>query len=174
MKKIWLILFLTLYFISVPVVYCNSSNYVLPYPSVMPGSKTYKLHLLWEKLMKYWYFGNFAQFRYNLNQSDKYLVEAKTLFEYKQYLLAYSALQKSDLYFKEAPLYLKKALKENKNVVQKQNVFKSAEKKHLEVLNDLISQVPLKFEWKDEKSSSITLDLHKAIINSIEIREQSL
>ena len=66
------------------------SQYVLPYPSAMPGSFLYKLNLVQEEILRYWYFGDFGQFKYNLGLSDKYLVEAKTLFEYKQYLLAIS------------------------------------------------------------------------------------
>lgn len=174
MKKIWAFLLLTLFLILTPSVCAATSDYVLPYPSAMPGSKAYKLHLLWEKFMEYWYFGNFAKFEYNLKQSDKYLVEAKILFEYNQYLLAYNALEKSDLYFKKTPSYLREALKENKNIIQKQKIFKSAGKKHIEVLNDLINRIPSTFEWKDEKSSPIILDLHKAIRNSIGIREENI
>ncbi len=63
------------------------SDYVLPYPSSMPGSIYYKLHLAWESVIEYWNFGDFGQFIYNLKQFNKYVVEAKTLFEYIQYLL---------------------------------------------------------------------------------------
>ncbi|MCL4418206.1 MAG: hypothetical protein M1365_16230 [Actinobacteria bacterium] len=91
------------------------SSYVLPYPSAMPGSSSYKIHQLYESIIKYWYFGNLGQFKYNLKQSDKYLVEAKTLFEYNQYLLASKALTKSDYYFKNIEPYLLKAKNEIKN-----------------------------------------------------------
>lgn len=147
------------------------STYVLPYPSSMPGSLLYKIHLVKEKLMKYWYFGNFGQFEYNLKLSDKYLVEAKTLFDYKQYLLAYQALQKSDVYFKNIPQYLDKAKKENKNTKRKQNILKEAGKRHMEELNDISLKVPSSFIWKPEKSSPINLNIKDAIQNSIGIRK---
>ena len=56
------------------------SPYVLPYPSAMPGSIFYKLNLIQDELLRFWYFGDFGQFKYNLAQSDKYLVEAINLF----------------------------------------------------------------------------------------------
>ena len=77
------------------------SDYVLPYPSLMPGSKLYILQEIKNTVLQYWYFGNFGQFTYALKQSDKFLVEAKTLFEYDQYLLADEALKKSDYFFEE-------------------------------------------------------------------------
>src|SRR3990167_6873899 len=105
MKRILLTL-LCFAFIA-PKIYAQSS-YVLPYPGEMPGNKVYKLNLIKEKLEKYFYFGNFSQFNYNLKYADKYLVEAKTLFEYKQFLLGDSALKKSDSYFKNLKIILYK------------------------------------------------------------------
>src|SRR5687768_12398331 len=88
-----------LLFLFTPASTLAQSDYVLPYPSSMPGSSLYKIRLIFEEINKYWYFGNISQFTYNLRQSDKYLIEAKTLFEYKQYFLAYQALEKSNHYF---------------------------------------------------------------------------
>lgn len=154
-------------------VYAESS-YILPYPSAMPGSIFYKTHLVWEKVMKYWYFGNFGQFEYNPKQSDKYLVEAKTLFEYKQFLLAYGALIKSDSYFAQSPLYLRLAKRENKDIENKKNILKNAALKHIEILYLLKNEVPEKFEWRPEKSSPTKLNLKEAISKSIEIRKNNL
>ena len=154
-------------------VYAESS-YVLPYPSSMPGGILYKPHLVWEKIMKYWHFGNFGQFEYNLKQSDRYLVEAKTLFEYKQFLLGYSALIKSDSYFSQSPLYLELAKKENKNIEDKKNILRGAALKHMEILYRLKNEVPKTFEWTPEKSSSTALSLEDTISESIEIRKNKL
>ncbi len=156
-----------------PAIFAQS-NYVLPYPSSMPGSASYKLHLVWEKMMRYWHFGSFGQFEYNLKQSNKYLVEAKTLFEYKQFLLGYKALIKSDSYFSQAPLYLKLAEREDKNIANKKNILQNAALKHIEVLELLKSEVPEKFEWKPEKSPPTILNLKEAILKSIEIRKNNL
>lgn len=157
-------------FASPASVHANS-DYVLPYPSFMPGSKFYTVHLLWENIMKYWHFGSFSQFKYNLSLSDKYLVEAKTLFEYKQYYLGYSALQKSDKYFTDTLISLNKAKKENKNIVQKNNMLKSAARKHIEVLEDMKKIVPEEFVWQEEKKDPITLSLSQSVDKSVRIRK---
>lgn len=157
-----------------PQVTHAESDYVLPYPSTMPGSNFYKFHLFWGNISKWWYFGSFGQFEYNLKQSDKYLVEAKTLFEYKQYLLAYQALRKSDIYFNNLQPQLIKATKENKNIVQKKKVFKEASLKHTEVLNEIKQNVPEYFIWRPEKVSPVTLNLKQTVMQSIVIRNKLL
>lgn len=150
------------------------SSYVLPYPSVMPGNSAYKARVVIDEVKKLWYFGSFGQFTYNLKQSDKYLVEAKTLFEYKQYLLGINALQKSNQYFEKAPSYLQYALKENKNVSDKQLLLKEAAQKHMEVLQFMETITPSIFTWQPEKSASTILQLHETINKSIQIREKAL
>lgn len=160
------ILFLNLFSTSV----FAQSDYVLPYPSYMPGNIMYKTRLVLEKFMEYWYFGNFAKFTYNLKQSDKYLVEAKTLFEYKQYLLGYKSLQKSDKYFLNTFKYLKNAKVENKDITEKYSQLKNAGKKHVEILMNFKSIVPLEVLWQPEKSLPTKLNLKSDIENSIRIR----
>lgn len=164
------ILLLTFLLISNPVF--AQSNYVLPYPSTMPGSGFYKLHLLWDKLMQYWYFGDFGQFKYNLKQADKYLVEAKTLFEYKQYLLGVKALNKSDSYFNETNKYLIKARLNGKDTSVNDQLLKSAKEKHKEVLQSLTNIVPDQFIWQPEKDNPTHLNLKEIINNSIKMKEE--
>ncbi len=122
--------------------------------------------------MAHWYFGSFSQFRYNLSLSDKYVVEAKTLLEYKQYFFVYRALQKSDGYFMNALNELTNAQKENKNIDQKQNILRSASLKHIEVLEHLKKIVPVEFIWQEEKKDSVKLPLKGAIDTSITIRKR--
>lgn len=155
------------------IVYADS-NYVLPYPSAMPGSNFYKIRLLYEKIEQYWYFGSFGQFKYHLKLSDKYLVEAKTLFEYKQYLLAYNSLRKSNGYFKYINIYLSKAKEENKNIEQKQNILNEASLKHIETLNIIQRQTPKKFTWQPERGSSTPLDIQDLMEESISLRQKNL
>jgi len=150
------------------------SNYVLPYPSSMPGSFSYKIHLIYESISRYWYFGDFGQFDYGLKMTDKYLVEVKTLFEYKQYLLGYKALKKSDQYFVDILPNLKRAEKNNKNILQKKAILGEAAQKHIEVLRGMISKIPGTIVWEPEKSIPTTLNLKKAIDESILFREKSL
>lgn len=168
MKKVFFVAFLLFIFSSNNVF--AESNYVLPYPSFMPGSKFYKLQEIKDNALRYWYFGNFGQFTYNLKQADKYLVEAKTLFEYKQYLLAYDVLQKSNKYFLNAPIYLDAAKKENKNISENFNLLQEASQKHLEILENLKKELPENVTWRPEKSASTELNLSDLINKSIKIR----
>lgn len=148
------------------------SNYVLPYPSFMPGSKLYVMSELWDRVMKYWYFGDFAQFKYSLGQSDKYLVQAKTLFEYKQYLLGYKALQKTDSFFSEAFSSLERAKQKGEDINGKKALFQEAAKRHTEVLRFMESITPEQFTWQPEDNPSTSLQLKANINKSIMLREK--
>ncbi|HEX7042612.1 MAG TPA: hypothetical protein VF189_05165, partial [Patescibacteria group bacterium] len=150
------------------------STYILPYPSSMPGNITYKIHLLWEKVMSYWYFGSFGQFEYNLKESDKYLVESKTLFEYNQYLLGVNALEKSNNYFQKTLPELNDALKNGKVITDKKTLLQEAAKKHIEVLQYMENNSPKEYYWSPEKSPSSLLKIKDLIDKSIRQREEYL
>lgn len=167
------VLVLLLIFVFKAPVFAQS-NYVLPYPSSMPGGISYKIRLLYENVSKHWYFGDFGQFDYNLKMADKYLVEAKTLFEYKQYLLGYKALQKSDFYFVNIMPNLVRAEKNGKNTLRKKAVFSEASQKHIEVLEKMELETPDTFVWRPEKELPTSLTIQKAILNSILLREKNL
>ena len=167
------VFFLIFFFAMVGSVFAQS-NYVLPYPSSMPGSLLYKSHLIHENFSRYWYFGDFGQFDYNLKMSDKYLVEAKTLFEYKQYFLGDKALRKSDFYFSNIRPNLIKAEKDNKDIVQKKSVLKEAARKHIEILIEMEIDTPDIFNWEPEKVLSTDLYLKRDIENAINIRKNNL
>ena len=162
-------LFLFLFFITTNRVFAQT-NYVLPYPSGMPGSLLYKIHLVYENVSKYWYFGDFGQFDYNLKTADKYLVQAKTLFEYKQYLLGYNALKKSDSYFVNIMPSLARAERNGKNTLKKKTVLREASQKHIEVLEKTEQETPDVFNWQPEKALSTNLYLKKDIEKAINIR----
>lgn len=169
---LFVLVFLLFFLFKTPVF--AQSNYVLPYPSSMPGSKFYIINLIKERILAYWYFGDFGKFNYNLKMADKYLVEAKTLFEYKQYLLGYNALKKSDQYFINILPSLVKAGKNGKNTFQKKIIHKEASKKHIEVIERMEKNTPGVFVWQPEKSTPSTLNLEKALNESIHLREKNL
>lgn len=174
MKRFVVIFFLLISVFSFTSLSYASSSYVLPYPSVMPGGLNYKLHIIWEKIMQYWYFGNFGQFDYNLKESDKYLVEAKTLFEYNQYLLGYDALQKSNTYFSSIMPDLLKAKADGENITDKKILLQSASQKHIEVLQKMKSETPSQFVWSPEKAAASTLQIHQVIDTAIMLRQKDL
>jgi hypothetical protein len=163
-------IFFFLLLLFLPSVTFAQSDYVLPYPSFMPGNPFYEINIIKDEVLKFWYFGSFGQFKYNLKQSDKYLIEAKTLFEYKQYLLGFQALKKSDIYFVKALESLIKAKKENKDVESNSSVIKRAGEKHVEVLAKLKRELPESFVWEPEREKSTVLKINESIDNSIAIR----
>ena len=170
------------YFISILIILLQfsitpvfaQSEYVLPYPSTMPGSFFYRLHGISEKILPYWYFGNLGRFFYSLKESDKYLVEAKVLFEYKQYLLAIHALDASNRYFDVLSSLLKNAEKEGKDVFEKNNTYNQAALKHKEVLVQLMAVTPEVFIWQDEKKQPLKLSIHKQLKEAISRRLKNL
>lgn len=168
--KLFLIILLLL--LTSKISYAQSTH-VLPYPSVMPGNFAYNLNLIKESLIKYWYFGDFAQFKYSLNYSDKYLIEAKTLFEYQQYLLALNALSKSDQYFSKINISLDKA-KKTKSILQNKELLRSASQKHTEVLSKLLEELPETYVWKEENKKEAILMIHKSLNDSLKLREKYL
>ena len=96
-----------------------ASEYVLPYPSYMPGHRLYNLEEVFDRLMRYWYFGNLARAKHEMSLADKKLVEAKILFEYHQHQLAVEALKKADDHFQNTAFFLKKASAEGKDTKEK-------------------------------------------------------
>lgn len=147
------------------------SDYVLPYPSSMPGSKFYLLEQLAEKLKLYWYYGDFGSFTYDLSYADKYLVESKTLFEYGQIKLGADALEKSNRYFSKLEGDLVAAEKNGKDVSEKSALFHSAIIKHKEILTNLKQTLPNEVTWIEENRQEDHLPLHKLLDNSISLRK---
>jgi hypothetical protein len=168
-RLIFFFIFLSLLLFPAPIA--AQSDYVLPYPSFMPGNKLYRLNTLKERFDSYWYFGNFSKYKYNLQLSDKYLVEAKTLFEYKQYLLAAEALEKSDIHWQSAGKHLILAKEEGKITLEKEKQFISASMKHREILAAIEDSIPETFLWNPEKGEKTQLELGEKISQSLKIHE---
>jgi len=145
------------------------SDYVLPYPGLMPGHKLYRLEQIIDRLTRFWVFGDLANFKHELALSDKRLVEAKTLFEYQQYLLATQALEASSHHFKLAKDYLNQAGRQGKQIDQKLTILKSAGKKHQEVLKGL--KLPAVFKWQPENQAETNLNINQLIQEALKDRE---
>lgn len=137
------------------------AEYVLPYPSYMPGNKLYRFSRLIDRIRQPFYFGNISSYKYHLSLADKYLVEAKTLFEYKQYLLATDALARSDAEF---------AIAKRKVIRNFVTQFQEASRAHQVVLNRLQKELPEQFLWTPEKDNPTSLPLKDLINTSITIR----
>ncbi len=172
MKKIIFTLLLTTIYLS--LVVSVQAEYMLPYPSYMPGNKIYKISRIIDSVKAYWYFGDIAQVKYHLMLSDKYLVEAKTLFEYKQYLLASDALKRSYDQFSSIPESLYTAKAKNIDTSAFETLLVDSASKHIEVLNGISSQVPEQFVWTPEKDEATNLDLKQYIETSKLLRSEVL
>jgi len=165
----------TLIMVSTSFLWVNSvfADYVLPYPSFMPGNKVYKISRLIDTLKQYWNFGNIAQIKYHMALSDKYLVEAKTLFEYNQYLLAVDALHRSNIQFSLIPAHITAAKQEGKDITVFETMVRSEAEKHTEVLRTLLDSMPQNFTWIPEKSTPVNLDIRTELENSLQIRQSA-
>jgi hypothetical protein len=144
--------------------------YVLPYPSFMPGNKLYTVSKILDKAQRYWHFGSIAKVKYHMALADKYLVEAKTLFEYKQYLLATQALIRSNEQFQNVHTFLEQAQQEGKDVHVWQQMVNEQSVVHADVLMSLQEHLPKDFLWQPEKEKATQLSLGHLMQESISIR----
>lgn len=167
MKRLVLVLIAILFI--APNAFADSS-YVLPYPSFMPGSKFYTVSIIKERIDEFLNFGSFSRFTHNLSTSDKYLIEAKVLFEYRQFLLASKSLKKSNIYFAHAKENLKSAKQEGKNISSKQKLLVQAGEKHIEVMEKILEDTPEEFVWSPEKERSEKIQIHSNLKQSIDVR----
>lgn len=135
----------------------------------MPGSHFYILSQVIEYLENWWSFGNLSQFTYHLSLADKKLIEAKTLFEYKQYLLASNAIPKYEDHLTRAKTALEKAKKEGKDISQKKALFIAAIAKHKEVLEKIDIDTPPVFIWQPERVNPIPIKIHNLLLKAIEL-----
>ena len=147
--------YVVLFVVALTIATHVHEGYVLPYPSYMPGHKLYRVSRVLDDLKKYWYWGNIAGAKYHIGLSDKYLVEAKILFEYKQYPLALDALKRSDEQFQKIS-----------------RDSSEANEAHIVLLKKLMSELPESYTWQEEHQSPIVLDLHSALRRSIDIRNE--
>ena len=137
----------------------SADEYILSYPSYMPGNVFYPIRRLWERIEEAWYFGHMTQVRYHLKTADKYLVEAKTLFEYGQYKLAVDALSESNNHFIKAVLYELDVTAEKKDNGTQKKILVMASEKHKEILSALGNQLPQSVIWNEERKEPVELKL---------------
>ena len=138
----------------------------------MPGNKLYRISRIVDGVRGVWSWGNIAKIKYHMSLADKYLIEAKTLFEYKQYLFAVDALKRSNNHINKLPFYVMAAEKDGKNISVLREKITESRKAHLLVLNQLKTQLPEEFTWTPEKGSSTPLSLRTIFEEAIYIRQK--
>jgi len=146
------------------------ASYVLPYPSFMPGNRLYRVSRFLDKIQYFWYWGSLARIKYHLHLSDKYLVEAKTLFEYHQYLLAVDALTRSNDHFLSLLPWVGRARTEGKDVSGVRVLLAQAVEKHRHVLGKIAREVPSEVEWKPERQVPTRLFLKERLDEAVAAR----
>lgn len=148
----------------------KAQEYVLPYPGPMPGNKMYTLMAVVDKFQEFWHWGSIAKFRYHIALADKYIIEAKTLYEYKQYLLATDALRRSNQQFARVSSWLVAGVEEGKDMSQYFQQMNLAAIAHQKLLSDLYQRVPSKYIWSPEQTAATELDLHTELGQSVKLR----
>lgn len=127
--------------------------YSLPYPSYMPGHKFYAISRIVDRAKAWWYWGSRGSIKYHSLLADKYLVEAKTLFEYQQYLLALDALKRS-----------------NEHVLLLSSRNPEQMKAHVETLERLKEILPKEFLWQPEKREPTHLPIADLLEEALFLR----
>ena len=150
------------------------ADYVLPYPSYMPGNKLYKPSRLLDAIQVFWYWGNIASAKYHLRLADKYLVEAKTLFEYRQYLLGVEALRRSDKQIPYIKQYLGLAEKEGKDIDHLRTLMVSGMDAHIKTLERLLGELPSDYQWVPEKQSPTSINFTQLLQEAIAARRAAI
>lgn len=146
------------------------ADYMLPYPSYMPGNKLYAVSKALDVLNGWWHWGSIGQCKYHMQMSDKYLVEAKTLFEYKQYILALDALARSDKHIALVPRYIEQAREKEKETRDIKVLFMAELEVHKQTVSNLQSDLQKEFIWTPEKQPAQTLLLHDVLSASLKLR----
>lgn len=170
MKTYIFSLFIILYSLFTPRIIL--AEYVLPYPSYMPGSKLYSVSKKVEWLKSRWYWGAIGQTKYHMMLADKYLVEAKTLFEYKQYVLAINALHVSNEHINQVPKFITMGKSRGVDMAQFESLFAQEREAHRAVLEKLKTELPKTFIWTPEKKPATTLDIDALLSEALFLRTQ--
>lgn len=147
------------------------AEYVLPYPSFMPGSTLYKISTLLDSLKRSWYFGNIAQLKYRMALADKKLVEAKTLFEYKQYALAMKSLDLSTEHAKYLSPLLDKAKRAGIDTKLQRETICEEMTVHGKELETLKKNLPASFLWQEEKRIAVDLPIQTTLEDATHTRK---
>ena len=166
------LIFLLILFVAFPS--SVFADYTLPYPSYMPGNKLYKASRLFDELQKYWHWGNIASVKYRLKIADKYLVEAKILLEYRQYLLGIDALKRSNAQLPFIQKHLRLTQYDGKDVEKLRETIDRAMDVHVETLEKLAFELPASYQWIPEKQAPTTINFTELLQSAISERKRLL
>ncbi|MDP3987930.1 MAG: DUF5667 domain-containing protein [Candidatus Levybacteria bacterium] len=122
----------------------SQSDYLLPYPGLLPDSLLYPLKLVRDRIVGFLISDPLKKSEFNLLQADKRLSSGISLFEKRKDKeeLVYSTISKGENYFEEAIVKLDEAKKQGSpNTSDISTKLSQSAKKHAEVLKDLKKKV---------------------------------
>lgn len=132
----------------------NIDVYALFWP-IVPGKtvadSTFWLKQLKESMGGFFSFGDISKSKYQIELSEKRLVEANKLFENKDYVNAFKSLDLNKQHRNQAVLIMKKAQEEKRKVGElKTRIVTSLENQQL-VLRGLLTRIPPDIQGKVEE-----------------------
>ena len=104
--------------------------------------------------------------------SDKHLVEAKTLFEYKQYALGVRALEKSNSEVVQISPLLSRLIEEKKSNPEIIENVDEEMRSHVGVLARMFSETPDSIEWTEERQAPRVINLNDFHTIAIQLRQE--
>jgi hypothetical protein len=166
----WAVMCTLFLLLQVGTVQGAESEYTLPYPSYMPGHRLYTAQVIWDRAMEWWYFGDIAKTKYHLELSDRTLVQARTLFDYKQYLLATESLSASNIHFISAVLYASDVESSHKDGGLLLAILRNAADTHTKLLDNLAQNYTEDITWSSERQEPVLLPVPFLLRQSLIIR----
>jgi len=125
-----------------------------------------------DKVRGIWSFGNIAQLKYRMSLADKYLVEAKILFEYKQYVFAVDALKKSSTEIGMITPFVQNAQQKGIDMRQFRKLICEQMVVHQSVISALSVGLPESYIWQEEKKNAVDLPINILLNEATAVRLQ--
>jgi hypothetical protein len=115
-----------------------------------------------------------SQLKVHRSLSDKYFVESKILFEYKQYSLAVNALVRSNIELERLPRIFEAVIKEKKEIHRIFTETKEDMTVQIQLLQQMKEIFPIQYSWEPENQQASVLKIGEEIDNAIFIRQSVL
>jgi hypothetical protein len=132
--------------VPIPTSAIQTSNYVLPYPGILPDNPLYSLKVLRDRLVSYVISDPLKKADFNILQADKRLQAGVYLIRRDAHnmQLAISTISKGQNYFIEAIEETREAKKQKHMVNDIIDKLAASNKKRQEVFDALVKDVPTK------------------------------
>jgi hypothetical protein len=151
-----------------------AADYNLPVKPILPGHPLYRISRNLDRVRSWFLWGDIAKATYRLTLADKYLAEAKTLFELKQFPFAVDALERSNLEFERIPGFLENDVRDGRDIGAMRDKVKASSRAHVTILDALEPMVPEVYVWTEDDGEPIQLEIREQILLSVGIRKSTV